>query len=123
METNLLDRMLHAYRDAKTAVTVTLRNKTRVSGTIAAYDGYVILVDGPNRQIVYRHAVSSLAPFRQEARRQEGATVEKPRPKPAPKPRPTHPPAAPVVSAANLSINSGMKDGLLKWMQGQKAAK
>lgn len=131
METNLLDRMLNAYQSEQTAVTVTLQNKIRVSGKIKAFDSYVIVLESQKREIVYRHAVSCLAPY---------APDEQKRPAPAPRPRPAQakPAAKPVkpstqkarqpqavLSAAigESGINSSMKEGLLRWMQEQKAAK
>lgn len=133
METNLLDRMLNAYLTEQTPVTVTLQNKIRVSGKIKAFDGYVIIMEGPKREILYRHAISTLSPAVQEEKRPTaqqrpvaGKPAVAPHPKPqksaAGKPRPMH--QQPALSAsASEPINSSMKDGLLKWMQEQKAAK
>ena len=134
METNLLDRMLNTYLTEHTPVTVTLQNKIRVSGKIKAFDGYVIIMEGPKREILYRHAISTLSPAVQEEQKrpptQQRPTTGKPAvaPNPMPqksvarKPRPMH--QQPTLSAsANEPINSSMKDGLLKWMQEQKAAK
>ena len=134
METNLLDRMLNAYQSEQTSVTVTLQNKIRVSGKIKAFDSYVIILEGQKREILYRHAVSCLAPY---------ASDEQKRPAPASRPRPVQvkPAAKPVRSsttqkpgqrqpqtvlsatAGESGINNSMKEGLLKWMQEQKAAK
>ncbi len=133
METNLLDRMLNAYLAEQTPVTVTLQNKIRVSGKIKAFDSYVIIMEGMKREILYRHAISSLAPALQEGQKRQTAFS---RPAPAkavpkqqkitahkPRPHAAHQPAALSASASEASINNGMKEGLLKWMQGQKAAK
>ncbi len=133
METNLLDRMLNAYMTEQTPVTVTLQNKIRVSGKIKAFDSYVIIVEGMKREILYRHAISSLAPALQEEQKRQAVLG---RPAPAkvvpkqhkilahkPHPHPGHQPAALSASAAEPSITNGMKEGLLKWMQEQKAAK
>ncbi len=133
METNLLDRMLNTYQSEQTAVTVTLQNKIRVSGKIKAFDSYVIVMEGQKREILYRHAVSCLAAY---------APDEQKHPTQAPRPRPAQakPAARPVRSstqkpgyrqpqtmlsatAGESGINNGMKEGLLKWMQEQKAAK
>ena len=131
METNLLDRMLNAYQNDQTPVTVTLQNKVRVSGKIKAFDSYVIVVDGQKNEILYRHAVSSLTPFVQEEQKRQPAPARpsvatKPAPRPqkniAQKPRPQHQPA-PSTASGDASLNNSMKDGLLKWMQEQKAAK
>jgi RNA chaperone Hfq len=135
METNLLDRMLNTYQADKTIVTVTLRNKIRVFGTVTAFDSYVIVMDGQKRGIVYRHAVSTLAPHAAEE-------LKLPVPSPAPRPpqvkpaayvpkpaakKPRQHPPQPALSASSSSgesgINSSMKEGLLKWMREQKADK
>jgi len=131
METNLLDRMLSTYLASQTPITVTLQNKIRVSGRIRAFDSYVIVVEAQKREIVYRHAVSCISPSLPEDQK---------RPAPAPRPAQTRPAARPVqtshqkprqpqhqpalsATAGDSSINNSMKEGLLKWMQGQKAAK
>ena len=130
MEANLLDRMLSTYQEAQVSVTVTLQNNIRVSGRIRAFDSYVIMMEGQKREILYRHAVASLSPSTQDEQRRP-ALSHKPaqvRTTPQPtkafsKPRTAHPPAAMSTSAGEQSINSSMKDGLLKWIQEQKAAK
>lgn len=66
METNLLDRMLSSYMAEQSPVTVTLQNKIKVSGKIKAFDSYVILMEKPKREILYRHAISSIALHLQE---------------------------------------------------------
>jgi RNA chaperone Hfq len=130
METNLLDRMLSAYQSDQTPVTVTLQNKVRVSGKIRAFDSYVIVVDGQKNEILYRHAVSSLSPLVQEEQKRQPAparpaaarTAPRPQKNITQKPRPQHQPA-PSAASGDASLNNSMKDGLLKWMQEQKAAK
>jgi len=130
MEANLLDRMLSTFQEAQVPVTVTLQNNIRVSGRIRAFDSYVIMMEGQKREILYRHAVASLSPSTQDEQRRP-ALSHKPaqvRTTPQPtkafsKPRTAHPPAAMSTSAGEQSINSSMKDGLLKWIQEQKAAK
>jgi len=107
------------------------------------------VLDGQRREIIYRHAVASLTPQVAQAvqdvqpaqttkpaqlprmqkpapsePRQKPRSHERPRtpqhrtPQPAraPQPRPEH-------AEKESGINSGMKEELLKWMQGQKAAK
>ena len=130
METNLLDRMLNAYLTEQIAVTITLQNKIRVSGKVKAFDSYVIVVEGQKCEILYRHAVSSLARhFQEEQRRQpnqirQAAAKSMPSPQKmvAQKARPEQSPAPLSMSPADNRINNGMKEGLLKWMQEQKAA-
>lgn len=134
METNLLDRMLETYLHGQTPVTMTLLNKVRVSGKIKAFDSYVIIMEGQKREIVFRHAVSCLCPnsvTEQKRRPPESKPVSLPKGAPsrpaksAPRgPRPAQQSQAlSAVGGEEQCINSAMKDGLLKWMQEQKAAK
>ncbi len=131
METNLLDRMLDSYQTAQTPVTVTLQNKIRVSGKIKAFDSYIIVIDGQKRGIVYRHAVSGLAPYAEEKQKQPEPPIKQvssPPPvkviKPSSqKPKRQPPTAALSVSSGEPGINNTMKEGLLKWMQEQKASR
>ena len=139
METNLLDRLLSSYQDNNTSVIVTLQNKIRVSGKIKAFDSYVIVMDDSKREILYRHAISSVTPQVPEEQKRRPMVVSRPAPvapaapaKTAPpraaakaqphKPRPAQQPQA-LSASSNDGINNSMKDGLLKWMQEQKAAK
>ncbi|MHB8846508.1 MAG: RNA chaperone Hfq [Nitrospirota bacterium] len=134
METNLLDKMLNLYHSQKTPVTIVLQNKNRITGRIGTFDSYVIIMESVKREIVYRHAISSVLPGITEARPQPEAqkpalpkAVQKPAPKPArelrqakSKPPRQEPKAAPV---SDPGLNTGMKEGLLRWMQEQKAGK
>lgn len=133
METNLLDRMLNAYQSEQTAVTVTLQNKIRVSGKIKAFDSYVIVLEGQKHEILYRHAVSCLAPYAPEEQKRP-VSASRPRQaqaKPAPKvvrsstqkPRQRQPQTVLSAAAGESGLNNSMKEGLLKWMQEQKTAK
>ncbi len=131
METNLLDRMLSSYLSEQTSVTVTLQNKIRISGKIKAFDSYIIVMDGMKQEILYRHAISSLTPLQQEEQKRQAAVGRATQARVAPKqqksavhkPRPAHQPTALSASSSEPGINNGMKEGLLKWMQEQKAAK
>ncbi len=131
METNLLDRMLDTYFSRQTAVTVTLQNKIRITGKIKAFDSYVIIVEGLKREIIYRHAISSLAPALMEDQKRQAVPARPAPSRVAPKqqkiaahkPHPARRPAALSASGMEQGINNGMKEGLLKWMQEQKAAK
>jgi host factor-I protein len=123
--------MLSTYMTDQTPVTLTLQNKIRVSGRVKAFDSYVVVIGDQKCEILYRHAISSLAPSAQEAQKPEH-TVSRPAPaqsvprpqKNAPrKPHPAHRQAAISPSADEPGINNGMKEGLLKWIREQKAAK
>lgn len=125
METNLLDRMLTAYREGGTTITLILQNKTRLTGRIRAFDSYVIVLEGPRREIVYRHAVASVAAG-DEARRAAASPAAGPpaaRPRQAGPGRPRPAAAAAQAPSGEHGLNTGMKEGLLKWMREQKAAK
>ena len=133
METNLLDRMLSSYMAEQSSVTVTLQNKIKVSGKIKASDSYVIMMEKPKREILYRHAVASIAPHQKGEVRPAPAAAKpaltnrpssvKPADKPAKpvahKPRPQQP-SAPASPEQNIS--NSMKEGLLRWMREHKAA-
>lgn len=129
METNLLDRMLNSYLASQTPVTVTLQNKIRVAGRIRAFDSYIIVIDGQRREIVYRHAVSSVAASAEEPKRQPQPAKPTPArvngrpPRTEQRTKAAHGPTALSASAGDTSINNSMKEGLLRWMQEQKAAK
>jgi len=121
--------MLNAYLLEQTPVTLTLQNKIRVSGKIKAFDSYVIIIESQKREILYRHAVSSLAlAFQEEQKRQSvpaspapAKTASRPQKSTTHKHRPVQNPTPLSLSPAEQSINNGMKEGLLKWMQEQKA--
>ncbi len=121
--------MLNVYLSEQIPITVTLQNKIRVLGKVKAFDSYVIVIEGQKREIVYRHAISSLALAIQEEKRRQ-PTPTRPAPKTtarsqknaAQKPRPPQNPAPLFLSTSEQSINNSMKEGLLKWMQEQKAA-
>ncbi len=131
METNLLDRMLSTFLSGQTAVTVTLQNKIRITGKIKAFDSYVIIMEGIKKEIIYRHAVSSLAPALPEDQKRQAVPARPAPARVAPKqqkfaahkPHSTRQPTALSASGTEQGINNGMKEGLLKWMQEQKAAK
>ncbi len=130
MESNLFDRMLDQYQKEQAPVTITLQNKIRVHGKIKAFDSYIILMDNQKHHILYRHAISCLALFVREEIKQPSSSrpaQAKPVPRPA-KPFPgkqREVPQSPKMAAAGgeSGLNSGMKEGLLKWMQTQKVNK
>ena len=130
MESNLLDRMLNTYLESQAPVSITLQNKVRVSGRIRAFDSYVIVMEGQKREIVYRHAVSCLAAAAQQDARRSPVSVKPAAARPAQpaprqaarRPKPATAPAL-VAAPADASINTSMREGLLKWMQEQKSAK
>ncbi len=132
METNLLDRMLDTYLTGRIPVTMTLQNKVRISGIIKAFDSYIILMEGQKREIVYRHAISSISSAVAGEQKQKHAaadpasspSLDSPQTaKHAPQKRGTKHVQPPSPAAKQQNLNNTLKDGLLKWMQEQKAAK
>lgn len=128
METNLLDRMLNSYLALQTPVTITLQNKIRVSGKIRAFDSYIIMIEGQKREIVYRHAMSSLASIEEPKKASQPAsvpakTMTRTQKTTGYKPKQAQPQPSLAASSPETSINNTMKEGLLRWMQEQKAAK
>ena len=94
------------------------------------YTKLELMMEGQKREILFRHAVASLSLSLQDEQKRP-VPSHKPaqvRTTPQPtkafsKPRTPHSPVTMSTSAAEQSINSSMKDGLLKWIQEQKAAK
>ena len=67
METksNLQDTFLNEARKDKTPLTVFLTNGFQQRGTISAFDGYTLLLYFEGRQyLIYKHAISTIAPQR-----------------------------------------------------------
>jgi host factor-I protein len=137
METNLLDKMLSTYRSQKTPVTIVLQNNARITGRIGTFDSYVIVMESKRNEIIYRHAISTLLPSvaaEQPQPREQKIAPARPAPRPAPKParhappattknRPSRPEHKTAPAPAESGLNTGMKEGLLRWMQEQKAGK
>jgi host factor-I protein len=136
METNLLDKMLSLYRSQKTPVTIVLQNKARITGRINTFDSYIIVMENQQHGLIYRHAISSLLPSvaaeQPKPREQKVAQV---RPAPgqaaktarhaplATKNKPTRPEHKTTAAPPESGLNTAMKEGLLRWMQEQKAGK
>ncbi len=59
----LQDTFLNEARKQKTPVTVFMTNGFQQRGTVAAFDGYTILMHNEGKQyFVYKHAVSTIVP-------------------------------------------------------------
>lgn len=125
--------MLSSYLNSQTPIVITLQNKIRVAGRIKAFDSYIVIMDGHKREIVYRHAMSTIAPGIQEevkkpapaarpAQAKAPARAERPAASQRPAKNPHHQPAM-TAAPAETGLNNSMKEGLLKWMREQKAAK
>jgi host factor-I protein len=139
METNLLDKMLNSYLSQKTPLMIVLQNSYRVTGRIRIFDSYVIVMENQKNEIVYRHSVSSILPASaadqthqpREQRVEQAKPASKPASKAANYPkqtteknRPSRPaPKSAAAAAADTGLTNSMKEGLLRWMQEQKAGK
>jgi len=56
--------LLRAKRD-KLPVTMFLMNGFQMRGTIVGFDAFVVLLDSEGRQqVIYKHAISTIAPIR-----------------------------------------------------------
>ncbi|OGW59015.1 MAG: hypothetical protein A2V83_05890 [Nitrospirae bacterium RBG_16_64_22] len=122
------------YVAARTPLTVTLHNGTRLSGKLKKYDAYLLIMSQPpgdRTVLIYRHAVSSIlargkspsvpraqpkitaAPaVRSEPRAERSPAARPLRQAPAPPPART---PAPPVSAAGASEPAANQ--ILKWME------
>ena len=63
--TNLQDAILSEIRRDKIPVTMFLMNGFQLRGTVTGYDSFVVvLVTDGKQQMIYKHAISTLAPIR-----------------------------------------------------------
>ena len=62
---NLQDAILSEVRRDKVPVTLFLMNGFQLRGTITGFDAFVVLLDSEGRQqVIYKHAISTIAPLR-----------------------------------------------------------
>ena len=62
---NLQDAILTEVRKDKVPVTLFLMNGFQLRGTITGFDSFVVvLVSDGKQQMIYKHAISTLAPIR-----------------------------------------------------------
>ena len=62
---NLQDAILMEVRRDKVPVTMFLMNGFQLRGTITGYDSFVVvLVSDGRQQMIYKHAISTLAPMK-----------------------------------------------------------
>ena len=60
---NLQDAILKELRREKVPVTLFLMNGFQLRGTVSGYDNFVVvLVTDGKQQMIYKHAISTLAP-------------------------------------------------------------
>ncbi len=64
-QANIQDGFLASARRTGAHVTVFLMNGFQMRGTITAFDPYVVVVTSEGKQqVVYKHAISTIAPER-----------------------------------------------------------
>ncbi|MDW7652240.1 MAG: RNA chaperone Hfq [Bacillota bacterium] len=62
---NLQDNFLNIARKEDMMLTVFLVNGYQIKGTVRSFDNFTILLSVDNKQqLVYKHAVSTIIPFR-----------------------------------------------------------
>ncbi|MBQ8359989.1 MAG: RNA chaperone Hfq [Oscillospiraceae bacterium] len=62
---NLQEAILNEVRRDKIPVTLFLMNGFQLRGTVAGYDSFVVvLVSDGKQQMIYKHAISTLAPMK-----------------------------------------------------------
>ena len=62
---NLQDAFLNYIRREKIPVTLFLMNGFQLRGVVRSFDSFVVLIDADGRQqIIYKHAISTVAPAR-----------------------------------------------------------
>jgi len=65
ISTALQEDILNEIVDDKVPVTVFLMNGFQIRGTVADHDDAVVVLETEGRQqIVYKHAISTITPFR-----------------------------------------------------------
>ncbi len=69
---NLQDMFLNQARRERVVVTVFLVNGFQLRGTVRGFDSFVVFVDSDGRQqMIYKHAISTIAPARNLALTEE----------------------------------------------------
>lgn len=63
---NLQDTFLNGIRRDKITITLYLNNGFKLTGTVIGFDNYVIIIEtDKGQQLVYKHAITSILPFKQ----------------------------------------------------------
>jgi len=62
MTDNLQDLFLNQLVEEKISVSIYLLNGIKLQGLIASFDQHVIVLNGLSPQLIYKHAVSTIAP-------------------------------------------------------------
>ena len=65
MKASLQDRFLLQVRRDKLPVTMFLMNGFQMRGTITGFDAFAVVLDSEGKQqLIYKHAISTIAPLR-----------------------------------------------------------
>ena len=62
MTDNLQDLFLNQLVDEKISVSIYLLNGIKLQGLIESFDQNVIVLNGASPQLIYKHAISTIAP-------------------------------------------------------------
>lgn len=62
---NLQDSFLNQCRKENVAVTIYLINGFQLRGSVKGFDNFTVIIDNEGKQqLVYKHAISTITPFR-----------------------------------------------------------
>jgi host factor-I protein len=76
--TSLQDAFLNQLRKDKVPVTIYLMNGARLKGTISGFDNFVIMLQQNVKQMVYKHAITTVSPGKEVDLKIESPLQEKP---------------------------------------------
>lgn len=63
---NLQDSFLNTVRKEKITITLFLNNGYKLTGTVIGFDNYIVFIETERgQQLVYKHAITSILPFKQ----------------------------------------------------------
>ncbi|KAF5053807.1 MAG: chaperone Hfq [Sedimentibacter sp.] len=63
---NLQDAFLNNVRREKITITIFLNNGYKLTGTVIGFDNYVVFIEtDKGQQLVYKHAITSILPYKQ----------------------------------------------------------
>ena len=72
---NLQDTFLNRARKQAVPVTMFLMNGFQLRGVITGFDSFVVILDSEGKQqVIYKHAISTIAPIRGISLAEEAAT-------------------------------------------------
>ena len=61
---NLQDAFLNQARKDRLTVTMFLMNGFQLHGVVKGFDGFTVVLDSEGRQLIYKHAISTIVPPR-----------------------------------------------------------